>query len=70
MTSPFTFSSLNISIATPNISAVFEIYRRNSKYISDFRNISAQLQIYQRFSKYIDLPTKIDNNRNLYKAQH
>ncbi|OTX91738.1 hypothetical protein BK726_10145 [Bacillus thuringiensis serovar londrina] len=61
---------MNISIATPNISAVFEIYRRNSKYISDFRNISAQLQIYQRFSKYIDLPTKIDNNCNLYKAQH
>ncbi|PGL33794.1 hypothetical protein CN913_26335 [Bacillus cereus] len=44
---------MNISIATPNISAVFEIYRRNSKYISDFRNISAQLQIYRRNFKYI-----------------
>ncbi|PFA88369.1 hypothetical protein CN393_16265 [Bacillus cereus] len=43
-----------------NISAIFQIYQRNSKYIGDFRNISAQLQIYQRFSKYIDLPTKTD----------
>ncbi|MGH0780298.1 hypothetical protein ACQVQ8_24755, partial [Bacillus cereus] len=53
MTSPFAFSSLNISIATSNISAISKIYQRNSKYISDFQNISAQLQIYQRFPKYI-----------------
>ncbi|OTZ65957.1 hypothetical protein BK769_34100 [Bacillus thuringiensis serovar kumamtoensis] len=49
-----------IFIPLQNISAIFQIYQRNSKYISDFRNISAQLQIYQRFSKYIDLPTKTD----------
>lgn len=31
-TSPFTFSSLNISIATPNISAIVEIYRLPDKH--------------------------------------
>ncbi|SCM90936.1 Protein of unknown function [Bacillus cereus] len=31
MTSPF--SSLNISIATPNISAIFEIYRLTDKHL-------------------------------------
>ncbi|QWH05273.1 hypothetical protein EXW49_05485 [Bacillus mycoides] len=30
---------------TRNISAIFEIYRRNSKYISDFSNISTYRQM-------------------------
>ncbi|PDZ57176.1 hypothetical protein CON15_12655 [Bacillus cereus] len=67
MTSPFTFASLNISIATPNISAVFEIYRRNSEYISGFRNISAQLRIYQRFSKYIGATSNISAIFEIYR---
>ncbi|PES90238.1 hypothetical protein CN491_25670 [Bacillus cereus] len=54
MTSPFTFSSLNISIATPNISAVFEIYR-------------LQLQIYQRFSKYIGATLNISAIFEIYR---
>ncbi|PEK11348.1 hypothetical protein CN681_09055 [Bacillus toyonensis] len=59
------FSALSQSFLSSlqNISAIFEIYRRHSKYISDFSNISAQLQIYQRFSKYIDLPTKNDTHQ-------
>ncbi|WP_258113075.1 hypothetical protein [Bacillus thuringiensis] len=43
------------------ISAIFQIYQRNSVYIGDFPNISAQLHLYQRFSSYIDLPTKSEN---------
>ena len=40
------------------ISAIFQIYQRNSNYIGDFHNISAQLKLYQRFFDYIDLTTK------------
>ena len=40
------------------ISAIFQIYQRNSNYIGDFHNISAQFELYQRFFDYIDLPTK------------
>ncbi|HFK1713374.1 hypothetical protein [Bacillus cereus] len=45
------------------ISAIFQIYQRNSVYIGDFPSISAQLNLYQRFFSYIDLPTKPDNLR-------
>ena len=40
------------------ISAIFQIYQRNSNYIGDFHNISAQFELYQRFFDYIDLTTK------------
>ncbi|AJZ69267.2 hypothetical protein AOD68_15915 [Bacillus anthracis] len=45
------------------ISAIFQIYQRNSNYIGDFHNISAQLKLYQRFFDYIDLPTKNDKKK-------
>ncbi|WP_186323882.1 hypothetical protein [Bacillus thuringiensis] len=51
MTSPFTFSSLNISIATPNISAQLQIYQRFSKYIGATSNISAIFEIYRLTDK-------------------
>ncbi|AFQ11664.1 hypothetical protein BCK_18855 [Bacillus cereus FRI-35] len=35
------------------ISAIFQIYQRNSNYIGDFHNISAQLELYQRFFDFI-----------------
>ncbi|WP_242302613.1 hypothetical protein, partial [Bacillus cereus group sp. BfR-BA-01423] len=50
------------------LSAIFKLYRRNSKYISDFQIISAQLKIYQRLFKYIDLPTKNAKKSNIKKA--
>ncbi|KXY55305.1 hypothetical protein [Bacillus cereus] len=50
------------------ISAIFQIYQRNSVYIGDFPNISAQLNLYQRFFSYIDLPTKPDNLRKKKEA--
>ncbi|PDZ48793.1 hypothetical protein CON07_24510 [Bacillus sp. AFS094611] len=46
--------------------AIFRLYQRNSKYISNFSNISAQLKVYQRFLRYIDLPTKI-NKKHIRK---
>ncbi|OOZ89837.1 hypothetical protein BHL49_15420 [Bacillus cereus] len=45
------------------ISAIFQIYQRNSNYIGDFHNISAQFELYQRFFDYIDLPTKNDKKK-------
>ncbi|MEB9608723.1 hypothetical protein P4J23_01465 [Bacillus cereus] len=50
------------------ISAIFQLYQRNSIYIGDFPNISAQLGLYRRFFKYIDLPTKPDNLRKKKEA--
>ncbi len=49
------------------ISAIFRIYRRNSKYISDFSNISAQLEIYQRFFKYIGATRNISAIFQIYR---
>ncbi|MGN7894109.1 hypothetical protein ACTJJY_18715 [Bacillus sp. 22475] len=50
------------------ISAIFQLYQRNSVYIGDFPIISAQLNLYQRFFSYIDLPTKPDNLRKKKEA--
>ena len=41
--------------ATQFISAISQLYRRNSIYISDFPIISAQLNLYQRFPNYISV---------------
>lgn len=51
------------------ISAIFQIYQRNSDYIGDFQNISAQLELYQRFFDYIDLPTKNDTKEEAVSKQ-
>ncbi|MEB4842329.1 hypothetical protein P5G86_20245 [Paenibacillus jamilae] len=50
------------------ISAIFQIYQRNSVYIGDSPNISAQLNLYRRFFSYIDLLTKPDNLRKKKEA--
>ncbi|WP_176524336.1 hypothetical protein [Bacillus thuringiensis] len=52
------------------ISAILQIYQRNSVYIGDSPNISAQLNLYRRFFSYIDLPTKPDNLRKKKEAAH
>ncbi|OTY32985.1 hypothetical protein BK742_33765 [Bacillus thuringiensis serovar pingluonsis] len=57
-----------------NISAILEIYRRNSKYISDYQIISAQTEIYQRLSNYIGANRNISAIITIYrltdKKQH
>ena len=49
------------------ISAISQLYRRNSIYISDFPIISAQLNLYQRFPNYIGATQFISAISQLYQ---
>ncbi|MGN4398448.1 hypothetical protein ACTFPU_24725, partial [Bacillus cereus group sp. MYBK65-2] len=49
------------------ISAISQLYRRNSIYISDFPIISAQLNLYQRFPNYIGAAQFISAISQLYR---
>ncbi len=57
----------NYISATQFISAIFQLYQRNSIYIGDFPIISAQLDLHRRFSNYISATRFISAIFQLYQ---